>query len=173
MSSFTNVERAEPDDIHEIMRLLVNTAEWLLSKGSTQWNALLRGEDSHNTPEAVNRGDVYLFRDSRVAAGMVILLPEPNDWDRELWGDRVNEQPAIYVHRLAINREYAGRGIGREMMKWVESAVPTLGRSVIRLDCIESNPVLNAFYSGLGYEWIGTASNANGDLNKYEKRVSS
>ncbi|RKP58040.1 GNAT family N-acetyltransferase [Cohnella endophytica] len=173
MSVFTSVERAEPDNTHEIMRLLVNTAEWLLSKGSTQWNALLRGEDSHNTPEAVNRGEVYIFRDDGKAAGMVILLPEPNAWDRDLWGERTDERPAIYVHRLAINRNYSGRGAGRQMMQWIETAVPALGRDVIRLDCLANNSVLNSFYSGLGYDLIGNASNSYGAFNKFEKVISS
>ncbi|WP_256758047.1 GNAT family N-acetyltransferase [Cohnella sp. WQ 127256] len=172
MSIFTSVNRAEPEDTQEIMRLLVNTAEWLLRKGSSQWSHLLRGEDSHNTPEAINRGEVYLFNQEEQTVGMVILLQKPNSWDHDLWGERANDDQAIYVHRLAINRKFAGKGYGKHMMKWIEdTGASQLDKGVIRLDCLAHNEVLNEFYSGLGYEHIGKASNSHGDFNKFEKKL--
>ncbi|WP_372637569.1 GNAT family N-acetyltransferase [Cohnella sp.] len=172
MSIFTSVERAEPEDTTEIMRLLVNTAEWLLRKGSTQWNALLRGEDSHNTPEAVNRGEVYIFRNDSDIAGMVILMEEPNAWDRHLWGQKAGDGSAIYLHRLAVNRKYAGRDVGRQIMLWAEQAVPEqLHKRIIRLDCLATIPALNDFYRNLNYEFVGESVNTAGTYSKYEKRV--
>ncbi len=172
MSFYTSVERAEPEDTTDIMRLLVNTAEWLLRKGSTQWGALLRGEDSYNTPEAVNRGEVYIFRNDRDIAGMVILMEEPNSWDRQLWGEKSEDGSAIYLHRLAVNRKYAGRDVGRQIMLWAENAVPEqLNKSVIRLDCMASIPALNEFYRKLNYEHVGDGVNSTGTYSMYEKRV--
>jgi len=169
---FTSVERAEPEDTTAIMRLLVNTAEWLLSKGSTQWNAILRGEDSHNTPEAINRGEVYVFKNDQDLVGMVILLDEPNAWDRHLWGERAGDGTAIYLHRLAINRKYAGKDVGKQIMRWAESAVPEqLQKRLIRLDCLSSIPALNEFYRKLDYDFVGDGVNASGTYSKYEKRV--
>jgi ribosomal protein S18 acetylase RimI-like enzyme len=153
------------------MRLLVNTAEWLLSKGSNQWNALLRGEDTHNTPESVSKGEVYLFRQEPKIVGMVILLPQPNAWDLDVWGAKASDNTAVYVHRLAINRKFAGQGVGRHIMNWVETEAPALGKRVVRLDCLANNEVLNGFYSGLGYDFLGKASNAYGEYSKYEKRL--
>lgn len=172
MSPFTSVVRAEPEDTTEIMRLLVNTAEWLLSKGSTQWNGLLRGEDSHNTPEAINRGDVYIFKQDRRIAGMVMLLTEPSPWDRELWGEQGLDGTAVYLHRLAIDRKFAGQDVGKQIMTWAEDAVPTrLGKRLIRLDCQTGIRKLNDFYSGLGYSYVGESVNASGSFSKYEKKV--
>lgn len=171
MSIFTSVTRADSDDTQDIMRLLVNTAEWLLSKGSNQWNGLLRGEDSHNTPEAINRGEVFIFRQDPKIAGMVILLQEPNAWDLDLWGAKATDKTAIYLHRLAINRNFAGKGIGRNIMSWVDENAPSLGKRVIRLDCLANNEVLNDFYRQLGYEHVGNASNSYGEFSKFEKRV--
>jgi len=172
MSIFTSVEQADSEDTTEIMRLLVNTAEWLLSKGSTQWNGLLRGEDACNTPEAINRGEVYIFKQNQLTAGMVMLLKEPNAWDREIWGERANDQSAIYLHRLAINRKLAGQNIGRRMMEWVDTAAPAqLGKRVIRLDCLASIKVLNDFYRDLGYQLVGEGTNSSGVFSKFEKKV--
>lgn len=172
MSFFTSVTRAEPEDTTEIMRLLVNTAEWLMRKGSNQWNALLRGEDSHNTPEAINNGDVYIFKQENHVAGMVILLKEPNAWDNQIWAERAGDNNAIYLHRLAISRKFAGKNVGRHIMEWVHSEAPSLlSKRVIRLDCLANNKVLNDFYKDLGYEYIGSATNSHGEFSKYEKRT--
>ncbi|MBB6672704.1 GNAT family N-acetyltransferase [Cohnella nanjingensis] len=167
-------DQAKPADADAVMRLLVRTAEWFRSLGSTQWQALLAGEDSHRTVEAISRGDVYVFRPQgeEAIAGMVMLLREPSAWDRELWGAE-GHASAVYLHRLAIDRETAGRGLGGRIMRWVETDVRFPGKDRIRLDCLADNPVLNAFYAGLGYMYEGRAENANGSYSKYEKRLRS
>jgi len=101
-----------------------------------------------------------------------MLLAEPNAWDRELWGDRAKDGAAIYLHRLAIDRKFAGQGAGKQIMAWAEKAVPEqLGKRVIRLDCLGSHQVLNDYYLGLGYSRIGYNENSSGVFSLFEKRV--
>ncbi|MGZ9585739.1 GNAT family N-acetyltransferase [Paenibacillus marinisediminis] len=148
------VHQATPDDTSDIVELLTNTARWLKSKGSTQWSALLDGHDVHGTGDAIKHGDVFMFKDGNIVAAMVILLTEPSPWDLDLWGDDGHD-PSFYVHRLAINRDYAGQGLGNSVMQWIESGIRIEGKPQIRLDCIESNNTLFRFYSGAGYEHKG------------------
>ncbi|TJY42265.1 GNAT family N-acetyltransferase [Cohnella pontilimi] len=166
MIEFT-ASKAQLEDTDAVKRLLVRTAEWLKSKGSTQWSGLLHGEDYHDTAGAIRRGDVYVFHVGGVLAGTVILLQQPSAWDRDLWGDEGHE-PSIYLHRLAINRELGGTGLGTRIMRWAETGIRFPGKDRIRLDCIADNPVLNRFYSGLGYEFKGTAPTG---FNLYEKKL--
>ncbi|BBI34214.1 GNAT family N-acetyltransferase [Cohnella abietis] len=170
MSFFTSVKQAEPEDTQAIMRLLVNTAEWLLSKGSSQWNALLRGEDSHNTPEAIEQGEVFIFKQDTQLVGMFMLQKEQSKWDRELWGEETDKS-SVYLHRLAINRKFAGKGIGKQMMLWVNSGIPYPGKNTIKLDCASNNTILNAFYRELGYDFKGLAVNEYGEFSKFEKKI--
>jgi len=144
------VHQATAEDTPQVMALLVKTAQWLKSQGSTQWSAILEGQDVHGTGDAVKRGDVFLFKQDEVIAAMVILLTEPSAWDIDLWGDEGHEE-SFYVHRLAIDRDYAGQGIGRAVMDWVEHGIRIEGKSRIRLDCIESNDTLYRFYSSAGF----------------------
>lgn len=161
---------AAQEDAEEIMRLLLRTAEWFRGRGSTQWQGLLYGEDSHRTVDAIARGDVYAFRkgDAADIAGIVMLLREPSHWDRSLWGEEGHEG-AIYLHRLAVERAYAGEGLGERIMRWVESEVRLPGKDRVRLDCLAGNPVLNDFYRRLGYRYAGSGEIANGSYSKYEK----
>jgi len=158
-------KQAKPSDTGAVMDLLRQTALWLKEQGSTQWSALLEGEDSHGTEQAVERGDVFIFKHGERVVGMVMLLQQPSDWDVDLWGDDGHEQ-AIYVHRLAISRAYAGKQLGRKIMEWVESGIAFVGKTRIRLDCIAENSTLNRFYNSLGYEYRGLSETG---FSKYEK----
>ncbi|MBD2869046.1 GNAT family N-acetyltransferase [Paenibacillus arenilitoris] len=164
------VYQAREADTQAVAQLLVRTAEWLKSQGSAQWNALLRGEDSHNTPEAIKRGEVYLFMKGDMLAGMVMLMQKASAWDRQLWGEEGHES-SVYLHRLNINREAAGGGLGEAIVRWADSGIAFDGKDRIRLDCIASNPKLNELYKRCGYTYAGSASNAMGVYSKYEKRI--
>lgn len=148
--------QATAEDTPLIMELLISTAAWLKSKGSTQWAGLLRGEDHHDMIGYVSRGEVVVFKQDELLAGVVILMQQPSEWDLRLWGKKAQTmESAVYLHRLAINRDYAGKGLGEAMMRFVDSRIQFENKDRIRLDCIGNNPTLNKFYSGIGYELTG------------------
>lgn len=159
--------RAKPEEAHEAAELLVQTAKWLSGKGSTQWRGLLEGTDMHDMAGAARKGDVYLFRDGGILAGVAMLVREPSEWDRELWGPDGHEG-AVYLHRLAINRAYGGQGLGRAILRWAETGIAFPGVNRIRLDCIGDNGTLNGLYRAAGYAYRGQAPNG---FNLYEKRL--
>lgn len=166
---FTAVQ-AVPGDAPKIRELLLKTARWLQSRGSDQWSGLLRGEDSHRTPEAIDRGDVFVFKRGDDLAAMVMLLRKPSEWDLELWGEP-DAAGAVYVHRLAIDRDYAGQGLGGKVLDWVAEGIRFAGIDRIRLDCIASNPTLNAFYRRMGYTYVSESVNDLGAFSKFEKKL--
>lgn len=160
--------QAKPEDTEDVMSLLVETAEWLQSQGSSQWNALLKGEDSHDTAGAIRRGDVFVFKKGADVAGMVILLVQPSPWDIHLWGSKAHaEDGAIYLHRLAIRRKYAQSGLGRSILEWSSSSIHFEGKHTVRLDCGASNATLNAFYARNEYTFLGETDG----YSTYEKPV--
>lgn len=161
--------QAKPEDTEAVLELLLGTAKWLQSTGSSQWGALLRGEDSHDTPAAIRRGETFVFAaEDGELAGVFILMQQPSPWDLDLWGELAEGgETAFYLHRLAINRRFAGRQLGEAMMRWAENGIQFEGKSLVRLDCIAGNETLNRFYSGLGYTFKGAA---NG-FNLYEKQT--
>ncbi|CAM3928642.1 GNAT family N-acetyltransferase [Cohnella lubricantis] len=162
--------QAVSGDTPRIQQLLLKTAKWLQSRGSSQWSGLLRGEDSHRTPEAVERGDVFLFKNGEDVAAMVMLLRKPSEWDIELWGEADSDR-AVYVHRLAIDRDYAGQRLGGSVLQWVSEGIRFIGKDRIRLDCIASNGALNALYQTMGYTYVGESTNSDGSFSKFEKRL--
>ncbi|PWW33155.1 MULTISPECIES: GNAT family N-acetyltransferase [Paenibacillus] len=160
--------QAQPEDTEDVMSLLMETAEWLRSQGSSQWNALLKGEDSHHTAEAIQRGDVFVFKKGSDVAGMVILMSHPSAWDVHLWGSKAHAgDGALYLHRLAIRRKYAQSGLGRAILQWSSSGIQFEDKHIVRLDCGADNATLNAFYTRNGYTFVGETDG----YSTYEKAV--
>ncbi|MFD7521827.1 GNAT family N-acetyltransferase [Paenibacillus chitinolyticus] len=141
----------------QIERLMVETAKWLRSKGSTQWSGLLSGSDDHDMAGALEREEVVVFKAAEgTLLACAILQQEAEDWDRKLWGLAPGETgTSIYLHRLAINRGHAGRNLGKTVMEWIRQEMSFPGKDRIRLDCIGSNETLNTFYKTCGYTYIG------------------
>ena len=55
------------------------------------------------------------------------------------------------MHGLAIGRGFAGRRLGRELLRWAEDHVARSGRSYLRLDCMAENRGLNGYYVRAGF----------------------
>ncbi|MNI80191.1 Acetyltransferase (GNAT) family protein [compost metagenome] len=110
--------------------------------------------------EAVKRGDVFAFREEGKSewAGMMILQWNPSSWDHRLWGNEDGFlEDAVYIHRVVVNRAYAGTGLGSAMLKWAETGASYPGKKWLRLDCIASNEALNRFYPACGYQFVREA----------------
>lgn len=149
--------QAVAEDTEQVMRLLVRTAQWLKSKGSTQWSELLEGKDVHGMAQSIVDGDVFIFKTAEdKIAGVVMLVQEARTWDLELWGE--DHPEAIYLHRLAIDREVAGGRLGRDILDWVTNGIIFPGKTQIRLDCIANNEQLNRFYKSAGFVERGTSA---------------
>lgn len=130
------------EDAESITGLLVRTAEWLRDRGSNQWSGLLKGQDTHDITGSIENGHVFVFKKDEELAAVVMLLPEPSEWDRTLWGDDGHEE-SIYLHRLAVSRRFAGQGLGARVLHWVETGIYFPGKhgsglivSLITMPCI-------------------------------------
>ncbi|MCY9107907.1 GNAT family N-acetyltransferase [Bacillus atrophaeus] len=160
---------AKREDAKEVEALLVRIAEWLREQGSSQWSGLLEGKDTHNMLGSIADGHVFLFKEAEALAGVMMLLPQPSEWDRELWGDQGHEE-SIYLHRLAVDRHFSGRKLGETILSWAETGVFYPGKSRIRLDCVSENGALNAFYRRMGYQLIERRHSSG--FCTYEKVIS-
>ncbi|WP_338778317.1 GNAT family N-acetyltransferase [Metabacillus sp. FJAT-52054] len=160
------VKLAEPADTQTIALLLKEAAAWLKEKGSAQWSELLENGELDGLAASIKMGEVFLFEKGGLVAGMVMLLPQPGDWDRRLWGDE-KQSLSIYLHKLVTAKSFKGSGLGRKILTWAEQGIEYNGRDRIRLDCIESNPSLNIFYQSAGYLLKGSSKG----FCKYEKSI--
>ncbi len=161
--------RATASEQEPVLAILIAAAKWLQSKGINQWEHYLQGDGEQDLAAAIGRGEVYLVtRDGRPVA-TISLQPKPSDWDRAVWGE-VDEAEATYVHRLAIDREFAGTGLGEAMLDWVADQARAEGKRYLRLDCVGENERLNAYYAKR-YSFKGRTPHYGRTFSKYEQEL--
>lgn len=163
--SRTDVEmvRAETSDLDTVLSILEEAARWLASRGIDQWRPGTFSEE--RIADRIGRGEVYLAVLGGRAVGNVVL-----QWsDEETWGDAPDD--AGYVHGLAIRRALAGRGLGRDLLRWAEDRAAAAGKQYLRLDCAAQNRTLNEYYTRAGFRFRGRTSVWGLEVSLYEKEV--
>lgn len=84
---------------------------------------------------------VIAARDRRRLAGFAIM--------------RFNDAHA-HLNLLAVAPAYRGRGLGRELVHWLEACARAAGIFDVRLELRVGNDAARAFYAALGYAEVGT-----------------
>jgi GNAT superfamily N-acetyltransferase len=94
----------------------------------------------------VARGDFYLAEcDSEVAGTIKFQLA-----DSLFWPDTPPDE-AAFVHRLAVQRRFAGGEVSGALLRWAAERAASLGRRFLRLDCEVSRRRLRAVYERFGF----------------------
>jgi len=70
--------------------------------------------------------------------------------DRLFWPDLEGSDSA-FVHRLAVRREFAGRGVSTALLEWAMDRAHALGKRFLRLDCDAERGRLRDFYERFGF----------------------
>ena len=142
---------ARPEHAEGIVALRNRLAEWLQGRGIDQWRP---GEFSPDDVAAeIRDGQWWVVAADddprRVLASVQVIWADPR-----VWGEQ--DEPAGYVHGVAVDRSLAGTGTGPALIRHAERVTAASGREVVRLDCDVTNPVLARFYQGLGYRPLDT-----------------
>ena len=145
------------------MSMLEGAARWMLRRGIDGWSP--SSFSRRRIADLIEGGEVYLAVLDGQPVGTFAL-----QWsDRETWGDVPDD--AGYVHGLAIRRDFAGMGLGREMLRLAEHMVFRAKREYLRLDCVAENEALNAYYLRAGFGYRGRAVVRGLAVSLYEKRA--
>lgn len=93
--------------------------------------------------------------------------------DAAIW-QKKNEDPAIYIHRIATNPLYRGSSFVKHIVSWAKNYAATLEKSFIRMDTGSGNEKLNNYYISCGFTYLGiTELTGTADLPEHYKDGSS
>ena len=158
-----NVKRARHEDADTVAELLDEATVWVGELGFEQWPLPFPRDE---LAEAIDRGEVYVVEgeDDEPVATLVLLQEDP-----QYWGDR--PQDAFYLHKFAVRRDRAGRGIGAAVVEWANAEAAEAGREFLRLDCLCDNPRIRDYYEDLGFEHRGDLVLNGRNMSLYERPV--
>jgi ribosomal protein S18 acetylase RimI-like enzyme len=155
--------RMQPQHRAVMLDILDEAASWLSARGIDQWRP-----DQFRV--LIDRGDTYLALLDGEAVG-TLALHWHDAIDERLWHEVANVEEAGYVHRLAVRRAFAGKGIGWHLLRWAEGMVAAAGKSYLRLDCMAENPALCAYYERAGFTYRGEVQGKGWKARLYEKKI--
>ena len=161
MTSSLHLARAEatPENMKILLRLIRGAKEWLADKGADQWQKPwpdIAGRDAR-VWRGLEVGATWIAWIGRRAAATVTVARTPN---LAVWqgAECTVDDPAIYAHRLIIDRQFAGWGLGAELIDWTGlRAHQEYGAKWIRIDVCSSNISLHDYYRKRGFEPCGEA----------------
>jgi GNAT superfamily N-acetyltransferase len=139
---------AKPDDAQAVVDLLRSVASWLETDGPGRiW------PPSSFQLEAIAgqiaAGEVVVLRTGgKIAASNTLQSRDPMFWPEDPPGE------ALYLHKLVVDRAYAGRGYGRMLLDWACAHARDAGCRYLRLDCIP-RPRLVQVYLDSGFNKVG------------------
>ena len=126
--------------------------------------------ESELEPEAilaeVRAGQYFLARAfGEAVATLRYQLEDPLFWPDAAAGE------AAYVHRLAVRRAWAGRGLAAQMLSWAGRRALADGRSLLRLDTDITRPKLRALYTSCGFREHSERRVGPYHVMRYERRL--
>jgi GNAT superfamily N-acetyltransferase len=152
--------RATERDFKIVVGLINTAAKWLRTKDTKQWrrpwptrkarNARVRKGLQLRTTWLAWTRDPDLGRDVAVATITLDNTANPIVWNKD-----EAAEPAAYVNRLVVDRKYAGRGVGADLLNWAASeAASRFGAEWIRIDVWTDNEALHKYYERQGFERV-------------------
>ena len=159
-----NIAQASAADARQIAEVLKEAADWLLSDGRPLWTV------NEISVERV-RGDVdlglfHVAREGGAIVGVMKLeLEDPHFWPEATPGT------SAFVHKLAIRRAWAKKGLSSALLSYAHQRTRNLGRVYLRLDCVANRQGLRSLYERFGFSLHSVVQLGSTQFARYEIQI--
>ena len=141
-------------DLAALMALVRRVVPLMRSEGNLQW-------DQNYPNEAVFERDIDLKQlwiaeiGPDIAGIAAITMDQEPDYAQVGWDI---SEPAVVVHRLAVDPAFRGVGVASSLMHTAERIAIERGVSVVRVDTNTQNAATQRLFPKLGYQLAGEIS---------------
>lgn len=142
-----NISNSNINDIDEIFRLYKLASDYQRSKKTVVvWPEFERG---------LVETEITAHRQWKLRIGDKIACVWATTFsDAQIWGER-NNDPAVYIHRIATNPEFRGNDFVAMIVAWAKEYAAQQKKEYVRLDTIGNNTKLIEVYTRAGFEFLG------------------
>jgi RimJ/RimL family protein N-acetyltransferase len=150
------IDRATPQDARTVENLLDSVASWMEQEGIDQWTP---GRFGKEVREVIDNGDLYVTRQDGSIIGCFMLETACPDWMAPWLTERsYSPSEALYLGRLAVDRNNAGRRLGFQLLRSARQLATDGGFAFLRLNCPSENHRLRRYYLDAGFGVLGEAA---------------
>jgi len=155
------IEQAPPSEAATVAAVLNEAAQWLAADGRPLWSAADVGLErvQHDT----DAGRYFIARENGDVAGVVRLdMEDPFFWPE------IEPGSSAFVHKLAVRRAWAGRGVSTALLAFARERAFELGRRHLRLDCVADRAALRSLYERFGFLLHSEIQKGTSSFARYE-----
>ncbi len=160
-------------DFETIFDILYENAQWLEKRNIVQWPLWWLESQRDEIKESVAKGYFYRLEvesETESEVGNVIAaVVELRSSPEKVWQD--DTAAALYVHKLAIRRQYSDQQLGRKVLGLIERYSAQKNLNCLRLDCVAHNLKLRQYYESYGFKLITEVDTPEVVLALYELNI--
>jgi GNAT superfamily N-acetyltransferase len=155
------IEQATPSEAATVAAVLNEAAQWLAADGRPLWSAA--DVDPERIQRNTDAGRYFIARENGDVAGVVRLdMEDPFFWPE------IEPGSSAFVHKLAVRRAWAGRGVSTAPLAFARERAFELGRRHLRLDCVADRAALRSLYERFGFQLHSEIQKGNSSFARYE-----
>ena len=165
------IREATNNDLNRIVEITNACGKHMISQNIFQWN-----EEYPNLEvfkKDLENQSLYVIELESKIVGCVCISEKMDAVYKEVkW--LTPDSKNMYVHRLAIDPKFQGKGLAIKLMSYAENLAKTKDFKSMRLDTFSKNPKNNKFYNLQGYKKLGKIfyrSQSDMPFHCYEKII--
>lgn len=140
---------ANEADIDRVLKITKNCAKHMIKNNIYQWNEHYPSRTSFE--KDIERKELFLIENDKLIIGCVVISTFMDDVYKPVrW--LTSNANNIYIHRLAIDPEFQGKGYAQKLMDFAERYAIDNCYTSIRLDTFSKNKRNQKFYEIRGYK---------------------
>lgn len=146
------IRKATYEDIDAILEVTKSCAKHMIEKNILQWNEHYPNALAFEND--VKRNELYVLEKDKTVLGCIVISTYMDEEYIPIkW--LTPSESNIYIHRLAINPAYQGKGYAQQLMNFAEKLAKDNNYKSIRLDTFSQNRRNQEFYEKRGYQRLG------------------
>jgi ribosomal protein S18 acetylase RimI-like enzyme len=139
-------------DLNIILRLFERAIQYQKENNYIGWKSM----DGKFIETDIQQGLLYkVLSEDRILGIFCVCFI-----DKLIWRDKENGD-AIYLHRIVLNREYAGVKIFRTVLHWAIKYAKKNSLKYVRMDTWAENTKLIGYYKNYGFRFIENYTTEN------------
>jgi len=137
---------SKPADLDQIFQLYDAATAYQKEVGIRAWKGFERKLVENEISE---KRQYKIVIDHEIACVFLITDNDPLIWQEK------DQDPSVYIHRIATNPKFRGKHFVKEIVKWAKQYASDHQRNFIRLDTGSGNQKLNHYYQSCGFNYLG------------------
>ena len=149
MKEIFTIEKSSLNDLETILGLYRNAVKYQKEKGYNLWPEF---EKSLIEKEINEQRHYKIIQENEIACVFSVLYNDPIIWKEK------DKNPAIYMHRIATNPHFKGKGMMQLITNWAHEHALQHQKKYIRMDTWGDNENLKNYYINFGFKHKGQVS---------------